>query len=263
VKDSVHVGDNNLGNTVGDLNIKFPVSNSIPICPVCNTPLSNNPALNNGLVCGEINCGKKFCEQCESFYRAVRKRGQMPYCREHYIPEIPSSKAQQERDLSDPLLALADELGVASLDDLPSDAPHSVVKPESPLTIPQMIQMTMTGKDLYNSLNLQFGGRYGDIREMPDTLSFDIKFKNEFPKVIRAFKGSIRFSDLFHHHILSMGVTIELTIPPMKSGSWSGAMSYNQFVDTHVRLGSIDLKDLNYELEIESVVFMDGSRMPN
>ena len=107
----------------------------------------------------------------------------MPYCREHYIPE---EQVQQESDLSDPLLALADELGVASLDDLPSDAPHSVVKPESPLTI-----------------------------------------------------------------------------PPMKSASWSGAMSYNQFVDTHVRLGSIDLKDLNYELEIESVVFMDGSRMPN
>ena len=122
--------------------------------------------------------------------------------------------------------------------------------------------MNLTSKTLYNSIALQMGGSFR-LAQMPDTLSFDCSFKNEFPKTIRAFMGAIRFSDLFHHHIMTMQVTIELNISPMKSKTWSGSSSYNQFIDSHVRLGSIDLKDLNYELELESVVFTDGSRIPN
>lgn len=260
MKDSVHVGDNNIGPKVGDLNIEFPLSNSIPICPFCNTPLSNDPALNNGLVCGADDCGKRFCEQCESFFRAIRRRGEMPYCKDHYTP---NEKVKSTHEITDPLLSLAAELGVDTVDDLPPGAPHSFIKPEPPLTIPQMIQMNLKAKTLYNSIALQMGAMYGRIDTMPDTLSFDCSFKNEFPKTIRAFKGSIRFSDLFHHHIMTMQVTIELSIPPMKSKSWSGAMSYNQFIDENVRLGTINLSDLNYELEIESAVFTDGSRLPN
>tara|TARA_B100001094_G_C18181018_1_gene800902 strand:- start:1698 stop:2486 length:789 start_codon:yes stop_codon:yes gene_type:complete len=260
MKDSVHVGDNNVGPKVGNLNIEFPQSNSIPICPVCNTPLSNNPALNNGLVCGNDGCGKRFCEQCESFYRAVRRRGEMPYCKDHYtIEENPAA----DKQITDPLLSLAAELGVASVEDIPAGVPHSVIKPEAPLPVPQMIQMTLKSKTLYNSIALQIGSIYGGIGQMPDSLDLSCSFKNEFPRTIRAFKGSVRFSDLFHHHILSMGVTIELIISPMKSVDWTGTTSYNQFIDSHVRLGSINLNDLNYELELESVVFTDGTRIPN
>jgi hypothetical protein len=259
MKDSVHVGDSNVGPKVGNLNIEFPQTNSIPICPVCNTPLSHNPALNNGLVCGDDECGKRFCEQCESFYRAIRRRGEMPYCKDHYINK---EKSEPKHEITDPLLSLAAELGVTSVDDIPTGVPHSFIKPQAPLDIPQMIQMTLNSKTLYNSIALQMGSIYGGIGEMPDTLALECSFKNEFPKTIRAFKGSIRFSDLFHHHIMSMEVTIELSIPTMKSKTWNGASSYNQFIDTHVRLGSINLSDLNYELEVETVVFTDGSRMP-
>lgn len=259
MKDSVHVGDNNVGPKVGNLNIEFPQTNSIPICPVCNTPLSNNPALNNGLVCGFDGCGKRFCEQCESFFRAIRRRGEMPYCREHFTPEESPEVVQE---ITDPLLSLAAELGVASVDEIPAGAPHSFIKPEAPLPVPQMIQMTLKSKTLYNSIALQMGSYYSGIGDMPDSLELECSFKNEFPRTIRAFKGSVRFSDLFHHHILSMGVTIELTIAPMQSAEWVGTTSHNQFIDSHVRLGSIALRDLNYELELESVVFTDGSRFP-
>jgi len=39
-------------------------------------------------------------------------------------------------------------------------------------------------------------------------------------------------------------------------------MSYNQFIDDNARLASIDINDLGYELELESVIFRDGTRFP-
>ena len=262
MKDSVHVGDNS-GARAGDINIKVPSENPMPQCPVCYTPLSNDPALNNGLICGDSNCSKRFCEQCESFYRASRKRGEMPYCFEHYKEEKAVVEESPFSNSDDPLAAFAASRGLElpSKERAPGPPPlssstNSIVIPEPPLGVPQRIEMRITDKALFNSISPM-------LAEMPNCLAFDCVFKNEFPKTIRAFKGSIRFSDLFHHHILSLGVTIELNVKPMKTGKWTGSIKYNQFVQSHSRLGSIKLSDLGYELEIESVVFADGSRLPN
>ena len=233
LSDSVHVGDNVVGARSGDINVS---GGTIPQCPICRTPLSNDPKLNNGLICFFSGCDTRFCEHCESFYRAHRPRGKAPYCNDHYIPPEGESNSEDSPD---------------SLVDFAENFPERVM-PEPP-PVPQMIQVKLVKKELYNSFGI--GG-------IMDKLSLVCLFKNEFTKPVRAFKGTMRFSDLFHNHIMSMGVTIELKIPSGKAKKWPGAMSYNQFVSDHVRLASIDINDLGYELELESVIFRDGTRFP-
>jgi hypothetical protein len=247
MKDSVHVGDNS-GARAGDINIKVPADNPMPQCPVCYTPLSNDPALNNGLICGHDDCEKRFCEQCESFYRASRERGEMPYCKEHFVKPKDSPP-------SDPLAAFVSEKGFEPAQDrAPGPPPPGFKSKAVPKgnAVPQRIKMTLLSKGLYATV----------IPSMLDALSLKCSFTNEFPLEVRAFKGTMRFSDLFHTHIMSVGVTIELKIPRGSSATWPGSLSYNQFMSDHNRLESINLKDLSYELELESVVFSDGSRLP-
>ena len=236
LSDSVHVGDNVVGSRSGDINVS---GSTIPQCPICLTPLSNDPKLNNGLICFFSGCDARFCEHCESFYRAHRPLGKPPYCNDHYIPPEEESNSEDSSD---------------SLVDFAKNFPERVM-PEPP-PVPQLIQVKLVEKDLFNSYG---GAAYGLD---PDKLSLICLFKNEFTKPVRAFKGTMRFSDLFHHHIMSMGVTIELAIPPGKAKKWPGAMSYNQFMSDHSRLASIDIDDLGYELELESVIFRDGTRFP-
>jgi len=253
-QDSVQIGDNISGARAGDIIIGSGNEELIPHCPQCLTPLSIEH--NKGLFCLQESCSTNFCEHCESFYRAERNRGDAPYCVDHYTPPVEgddSSNANIEKSAKDAINDAISDFEKILL----GDNFESTMIPEPLPPIPQFVEVRIIKKELYNSYG---GASYG---LNPDKLGLICNFKNEFKKPIRAFKGKLRFSDLFHHHIMSINVTIELKIAHGKIKKWEGAIDYNQFKSDHARLASIKLSDLQYELELDSVVFIDNTVIPS
>lgn len=97
-------------------------------------------------------------------------------------------------------------------------------------------------------------------RTYQDTIDFSIDFTNKLPKDIHAFTGFITFSDLFDRKILDMTITYEDGLKVGETKTWEGQMEYNQFMDDHQRLASIEQKDLKATLTVQQVVYGDGTK---
>ncbi len=93
-----------------------------------------------------------------------------------------------------------------------------------------------------------------------DTIDFSIEYANKTQKDIRAFTGYITFSDLFNRKIMDMTITYEDGLKVGEAKTWEGQMEYNQFMDTHQRLQSIDQKDLQSVLTLQQVIYADGTK---
>lgn len=97
-------------------------------------------------------------------------------------------------------------------------------------------------------------------RTYQDTIDFTIDFTNNTQKEVRAFTGYITFSDLFDRKIMDMTLTYEKGLEPGETKAWDGEMEYNQFMDSHERLASIDQKDLKAILTLQQVIYADGTK---
>ena len=196
-------------------------NSSIPQCPVCHTPLSVDPKMNNGLICAFPECKARFCDNCESFYRAIREKGMPPLCKEHYAGDSVIANLPQEKAIS---------------------------------STKNGILAKVTEKNHFSTIAARFH------ESDPDKIGLEIMIGNRLEKTTRAIKGKLIFSDLFDTEIKSVGATIEITIPPGKSANWSASLDYNQFDADLRRLKTIDIEDLSTKYELEMVIFEDGSR---
>ncbi len=86
-------------------------------------------------------------------------------------------------------------------------------------------------------------------------------YQNNSTKDIRAFRGKVRFTDLFGSEIFTTGLTISDPIAAGKKGNWDGVIEYNQFVSQHQQLRNTELKDMKVIWLPESVIFADGSKI--
>ncbi len=96
----------------------------------------------------------------------------------------------------------------------------------------------------------------GDIS---DKILLSFKFVNHLPKDLRAFTGTVMFMDLFDREIHRVGLTVE---DPVKSGQglqWDGTVDYNQFIDSHRRLRTIERQNLKVSFKLEAVIYRDGT----
>ena len=99
-----------------------------------------------------------------------------------------------------------------------------------------------------------------DIGDAGDRIDFTFRFTNQLAKDIRAFTGQVVFKDLFDREIMKIGLTNETVIRSRSSYEWKGGIEYNQFLPEHQRLLSIDQKDLQIELELDKIIYVDGTR---
>jgi hypothetical protein len=90
---------------------------------------------------------------------------------------------------------------------------------------------------------------------------FRVAYQNTAKKEIRAFRGLVRFTDLFGTLIFQTPLTISTPIKAGEKATWTGQLEYNQFVAEHVRLMSTELKDMKVEWVPVSVLFADGTQI--
>ena len=94
-----------------------------------------------------------------------------------------------------------------------------------------------------------------------DQITLKCVYKNTSEKDIRAFTGTLAFTDLFDKEISSHTLTVSDPVTSGESGKWSGYIKYNQFVGHMTQLRNADLKDLKTKWTTESVLFADGSAL--
>lgn len=98
-----------------------------------------------------------------------------------------------------------------------------------------------------------YEGEYGQ-----DQITFDLIFKNDGVKDIRAFDGVLEFSDLLGNPILSSKIAINDAVKVGQSLPWSGGIDYNQFMDRHQRLKAEAQENIKMDFVLKKVLYTDG-----
>ena len=93
-----------------------------------------------------------------------------------------------------------------------------------------------------------------------DRIDFEFVFTNHLKKDVRAFTGALVFKDLFDRDIMRVNLTDESGVKTGGTVNWQGGIDFNQFLDPHQRLRSIDKKDLSVEFILNKVIYADGTR---
>jgi hypothetical protein len=100
-----------------------------------------------------------------------------------------------------------------------------------------------------------------DAGSYQDYVVIKCAYENTSSKDIRAFRGKLRFADLFGSEIYQSGLTISDPIKAGAKATWIGTIKYNRFIDEDVKLKNTDLKDMRVEWVPLSVIFTDGSKI--
>jgi Protein of unknown function (DUF2939)/GYF domain 2 len=118
-------------------------------------------------------------------------------------------------------------------------------------TEPAPLEVTLVKKG-FKSANPQ-------ASDFEDDITFELSIKNLTGKNIRAFDGTLTFTDLLDNTIMSSSLAIN---EPVRSGAiltWKGVIKYNQFIDAHKRLRSEGQANLKINFAPRKLLFADGS----
>lgn len=116
---------------------------------------------------------------------------------------------------------------------------------DQPLLI-EFLDKSFTPSDIYN-------GRY------EETIDLTISFINKTDKDIRAFDGTLEFTDLLDNKILSSKVEINQSLAQGAAYKWDGSLRFNQFMPPHVRLKSEPKENLKVSFRANKVLFADNT----
>ncbi len=92
-----------------------------------------------------------------------------------------------------------------------------------------------------------------------DSISMSLELTNNSGKELDGVKGTIRIQDLFGDHIKSIGISYDDGLKISEVKLYSVYLEYNQFIDSDIELRNIDLAKMNYEWEVETLVYTDGT----
>lgn len=94
-----------------------------------------------------------------------------------------------------------------------------------------------------------------------DYNTFKFAFENKSDKGIRAFKGTVVFTDLFDEEIYSLNLTIDEPIPSGQTITWNGQADYNPYREQDVVLRNKGLDDLKIIWKPEKIIFTDNTTL--
>ena len=93
-----------------------------------------------------------------------------------------------------------------------------------------------------------------------DAVTFELGVKNDSDKDIRAFDGTVKFTDLLDNEIISSNLAINDPIPAHGSITWDGELNYNQFIAEHQRFRGAEVKNMKTVFAPRKVLFSDGTQ---
>jgi len=97
--------------------------------------------------------------------------------------------------------------------------------------------------------------------EYEDFITLKCAYENKSTKGVRAFRGAVRFADLFDKEIAEVNLTIDDPIAAGAKATWTGTIKYNQFVDWHKALRNADLANMKIMWVPKSIIFEDGTQI--
>jgi len=97
-------------------------------------------------------------------------------------------------------------------------------------------------------------GKYGRSE-----ITFQITFANATGKNVRAFDGSLQFTDLLDNEILGAKLAINDPVAAGQSILWPGKIDYNQFIARHESLRNAETANIKVKFVLKRVLFEDGT----
>jgi hypothetical protein len=94
-----------------------------------------------------------------------------------------------------------------------------------------------------------------------DLITFELAFRNNGSKAIRAVKGTLGFKNLLGDIIYSANFEHSIDVAPGQSISWDGTLDFNQYNDALVQLRDAQLRNIRLDWEPEQILFSDGTKM--
>ena len=89
-----------------------------------------------------------------------------------------------------------------------------------------------------------------------------LTYRNTGTVGIRAFTGTVVFSDLFDRQMKTAGLTYDQTIGPGSTVTDSDkSLDLNQFMASDQWLGTTEFENMRITFEPESILFVDGTRL--
>jgi hypothetical protein len=113
------------------------------------------------------------------------------------------------------------------------------------------INLTVFDKS-FHSADIQSG-------DFEDRINLKCAYENTSGKDIRAFKGAIRFTDLFGAEIYTVNLTISDPVAAGQKATWDGSIKYNQFMREHQALRNAELANMKVEWRPASIIYADGT----
>jgi hypothetical protein len=92
-----------------------------------------------------------------------------------------------------------------------------------------------------------------------DDITLEFGLTDLTNKDIRAFDGTVVFSDLLDNTLMSISLAVN---DPVKAGDtldWSGGIKYNQFIDAHQRLRNTEQQNIKVSFKTKKILFADGT----
>ena len=94
-----------------------------------------------------------------------------------------------------------------------------------------------------------------------DLITFELAFRNNGSKPIRAVKGNLGFRNLLGDMIHSANFEHAIDIAPGQSIGWDGTLDFNQYDDSLVQLRDAQVHNIRLDWEPEQILFSDGTKM--
>jgi hypothetical protein len=95
--------------------------------------------------------------------------------------------------------------------------------------------------------------------EYEDDITFTRSVNNLSNKDIRAFDGTLYFTDLSDNLIMSSSLAINDPVRSATTLMWKGAIKYNQFIDRHQRLRNAEQANMKISFTTTKILFQDST----
>ena len=126
--------------------------------------------------------------------------------------------------------------------------------------VPEPTTTTVQGDESEIPIQISLVKKGFSDGRIEDNITLEFLFQSSLAKDVRAFTGVVVFQDLFERDIMRVNLTVEDGLTAGGTATWEGAIDYNQFMDRHQRLRTVDQADLITKFELQAVIFTDGTR---
>lgn len=124
---------------------------------------------------------------------------------------------------------------------------------DSVRNLKKVLTVALVGKD-FHSADYMNG-------EYQDEITFELAFKNNGLKSIRAIKGKLDFRNLLGDSIYSATFEHDISIGPGQAVSWDGSLDFNQFDNALVQLRDTAVHSIRLDWEPSEILFGDSTKL--